>query len=58
LLPFNLSTPTAMKPPTPLARAFAAWKIPMRNARSLGLYQKLKYIRQAGTYEQAVSQWP
>jgi hypothetical protein len=47
--PLILSTPTAMKPPTPDANAFAAWKMPILNARSDGLYQKLKYIKLAGT---------
>ena len=42
-------TPTAMNPPTPEARAFAAWKIPIRRARSDGLYQNEKYIKHAGT---------
>ena len=45
----TLSMPTARKPPTPEARAFAAWKIPIRNARSVGLYQKLKYMMVVGT---------
>ena len=36
--------PFARKPPTPEAIAFEAWKIPIRSARSEGLYQKLKYI--------------
>lgn len=42
--PLRLLIPFAKKPPTPLAIALAAWKTPMRKARSEGLYQKLKYL--------------
>ena len=43
------SMPTARNPPTPDAKEFAAWKIPILKARSEGLYQKLKYIIDVGT---------
>lgn len=33
----------------PDARAFALWNTPIRHARSTGLYQKEKYMMQAGT---------
>lgn len=45
----TLLIPRAANPETARARAFALWKKPNLIARSVGLYQKLKYITQQGT---------